>query len=68
MCRSQSWDDAGVDSKHLTLLGWALFALSGVFFLIDAIESQDKTALGSAVTWIIGVACFLVVLRRTSGE
>jgi choline-glycine betaine transporter len=57
-----------VQVKHWVLLGWALFALSGVFFLIDAIESGDKTALGSAITWIIGVGCFLVVYRGTPEE
>jgi len=57
-----------VEVKHWVLLGWALFALSGVFFLIDAIESGDKTALGSAITWILGVGCFLVVYRGTPEE
>jgi hypothetical protein len=46
------------------LLGWLMFAISGVFFLVDAIESGDKTALGSAITWIVGVAFFVFAGRK----
>lgn len=41
------------------LLGWLMFTISGLFFLADAIESGDKTALGSAITWLLGVVIFL---------
>jgi hypothetical protein len=52
-----------VSSKTLVLIGWLLFTVSGVFFLIDALESGDKTALGSALTWIIGVFFFVAAGR-----
>lgn len=41
-----------------------LFALSGVFFLIDALESGDLTALGAAITWLLGVGLFLMAGRK----
>lgn len=49
-----------MNSRSLVLVGWALFFLSGVFFLIDALESGDKTALASAVTWLLGVGAFVL--------
>ncbi len=45
-----------------------LFTLSGVFFLIDALESGDKTALGSALTWIVGVFFFIWSAQVTDDE
>ncbi len=48
-------------NRTWALMGWSMFLLSGFFFLADAIESGDKTALGSAITWIVGVGCFLVI-------
>lgn len=44
--------------RRLIVLGWIMFTLSGLFFLSDALESGDKTALGSAITWLVGVAFF----------
>ena len=52
-------DDATVKSSHLVLAGWLLFLVSGVFFLIDALETGDRTALGSALTWLVGVVFFV---------
>ena len=48
---------------HWTLLGWLMFTISGFFFLADAIETGDKTALGSAITWLVGVVFFLLATR-----
>ena len=56
-----------VSSKTLVLIGWLLFTVSGVFFLIDALESGDKTAIGSALTWIVGVL-FFIAAGRTAPE
>lgn len=42
-----------------------MFTISGFFFLSDALEAGDKTALGSAFTWLGGVLFFL---RSMSGE
>lgn len=53
-----------MDSRQWALLGWALFFFSGVFFLIDALESGDKTALASALTWLLGVGAFLLAGGR----
>lgn len=52
-------EDALVNAKRLALIGWGLFTVSGVFFLIDALESGDKTALGSALTWLAGIVFFV---------
>jgi len=57
-----------LDSKRLALIGWILFTVSGVFFLIDALESGDKTALGSALTWIVGVLFFIWSGQITDDE
>lgn len=48
-----------MDAKKFELMGWFLFLVSGVFFLADALESGDKTALGSAITWMLGVGFFI---------
>ena len=37
-----------------------MFALSGVFFLVPAIQNTDFWSLGAAITWLIGVALFLL--------
>lgn len=57
-----------MSSHRLQLLGWLLFALSGLFFLTDAVETGDKTALGAAITWLVGVVAFLMAGRRDSDE
>lgn len=50
------------------MTGWLLFTISGIFFLIDALESGDKTALGSAVTWLVGVVFFVAAGRIGRAE
>ncbi len=57
-----------MSSKNLVLIGWLLFTVSGAFFLIDALESGDKTALGSALTWIVGVLFFIAAGRAEPEE
>jgi hypothetical protein len=57
-----------VSSKTLVLIGWLLFTVSGVFFLIDALETGDKTALASALTWIVGVLFFIAAGRAKPEE
>lgn len=44
-------------------IGWFCFFLSGLFFLSDAIDSGDKTALGSAITWLVGIGVFIAASR-----
>lgn len=47
-------------------VGWFLFALSGLFFLSDALDSGDRTAMASAVTWLAGIVFFLIGSRRST--
>lgn len=44
-------------------IGWFCFFLSGLFFLSDALDSGDKTALGSAITWLVGIGFFMAGSR-----
>lgn len=37
-----------------------MFAISGLFFLVPAIRNADFWSIGAAVTWLIGVVCFLL--------
>ena len=57
-----------MNENRLQLLGWMLFAVSGVFFLIDALESGDKTALVSAITWLLGIGFFLLKSKAPSDD
>lgn len=50
--------------KHWQLAGWVMFAASGVFFTISAIKNGDWLGMGSAATWLIGVAFFLMGERE----
>ena len=52
-------------SHRWILLGWLMFTISGFFFLSDALETGDKTALGSAITWLLGVVFFLRGIPKT---
>ena len=49
-----------MSNRGLATAGWAMFALSGVFFLVPAIQNRDVWSLGAAITWLIGVALFLL--------
>jgi hypothetical protein len=40
-----------------------MFAISGVFFLVPAVQSGDVWALGAAITWLIGVLLFMIDAR-----
>ena len=44
-------------------VGWFFFFLSGLFFLSDALDSGDRTALGAAITWIVGIGFFIAGSR-----
>jgi hypothetical protein len=50
------------------MIGWLMFTVSGLFFLIDALETGDKTALASAITWLLGVGFFLVKSKAPDDE
>ena len=40
--------------------GWAMFTLSGVFFLIVAIQNGDWMSGAGAVVWMMGCLAFLI--------
>ena len=46
------------------LIGWALFAASGVVFLIAALREGDRLLVWGSITWLAGVAAFLTGYRR----
>jgi len=41
------------------LTAWMMFGLSGVFFLVPAVQNVDWWSIAAAVTWLIGVGLFL---------
>ena len=57
-----------MSANQWAYLGWMMFTLSGVFFLIDALETGDKTAIGAAVTRLVGIVFFLVAMKDDSPE
>ncbi len=46
------------------LAGWVLFSVSGVLFLVAALRAGDALLLWGSITWLAGVAAFLVGLGR----
>jgi hypothetical protein len=40
--------------------GWTMFTLSGVFFLIVAIQNGDWLTGAGAVVWMLGCLAFLL--------
>ena len=48
-----------MSSRNAVLVGWGLFTVSGVFFLVGSIRERDWLGLGAAITWIVGVALFV---------
>ncbi len=54
-----------MDDGRYSSIGWTLFAVSGVFFLIVAVRDADGLVLTSAVAWLLGVAAFLLGHRRS---
>jgi len=52
--------------KHWQLAGWGMFAASGAFFTISAVKDGDWLGIGAAVTWLIGVAFFLLGERENA--
>ena len=46
------------------LIGWCLFTVSGVMFLVAALRAGDALLLWGSITWLAGVAFFLAGHRR----
>ncbi|MGI9605872.1 MAG: hypothetical protein ACR2P0_07000 [Acidimicrobiales bacterium] len=53
-----------MSADRLISWGWILFAVSGIFFLADALESGDLTSLAAAISWLVGVALFMAANRH----
>lgn len=46
------------------LAGWALFAVSGVVFLIAALQDGNTLLAWGCIAWLAGAAAFLTGYRR----
>ena len=46
------------------VIGWGLFTVSGVMFLIAALRAGDALLLWGSITWLAGVGFFLAGIRR----
>ncbi len=53
-----------MSGNRFVLAGWGLFTGSGVLFLISALRAGDPLLLWGSITWLVGVAAFLVGLGR----
>jgi hypothetical protein len=49
--------------SQFEVAGWALFSVSGVLFLVAAIRAGDPLLLWGSITWLLGVALFLIGVR-----
>lgn len=45
------------------VVGWGLFTVSGVMFLIAALRAGDALLLWGSITWLAGVGFFLAGIR-----
>ncbi|MCY4371840.1 MAG: hypothetical protein OXF41_21020 [bacterium] len=41
------------------LIGWVLFTISGIVFLLAALRDGDILLLWGSITWLVGVVFFL---------
>lgn len=48
-----------MSSSTLTRLGWILFAVSGVLFLVPAMRAGDRWTATGCIIWLVAVAIFL---------
>ncbi|WP_420431184.1 hypothetical protein [Candidatus Poriferisocius sp.] len=55
-----------MSGNRFDLAGWGLFTVSGVVFLIAALRDGDALLLWGSITWLAGVAFFLVGLKGRS--
>ena len=52
---------------RLEMIGWVLFAASGVVFLISALRERDMLLAWGSIMWLVGVAVFLAGYRSREG-
>jgi hypothetical protein len=55
-------DSAG--PEHYQLAGLVGFVVSGVFFLVSAIQAGDRMMIASSVAWLVGCGLWLIPLVR----
>ena len=53
-----------MSGSRFELVGWGLFTVSGVVFLIAALRDGDSLLLWGSITWLVGVGFFLAGIRR----
>lgn len=53
-----------MNNSRLQIGGWILFSLSGAFFVISGIVNDDPWTVIGSITWLAGVALFLLSYRR----
>ncbi len=53
---------------RLVQLGWILFAISGLLFLIPALQAGDPLIIAGCILWLVAVAIFLLVDRLTARD
>ncbi len=53
-----------MNGTRLQIGGWILFSLSGIFFVITGIANDDPWTVIGSITWLCGVALFLLSYRR----
>ena len=53
-----------MSGSRFELVGWGLFTVSGIVFLIAALRDGDPLLLWGSITWLAGVAFFLAGIRR----
>lgn len=46
------------------LVGWGLFTVSGIVFLVAALRDGDMLLVWGSIAWLVGVAFFLAGYRR----
>lgn len=50
--------------RDLEPIGWMLFTISGLFFLVVGIRDGDPLVICGVVAWLIGCAIFMTMSRR----
>ncbi|MGZ0219978.1 MAG: hypothetical protein ACKVIY_13295 [Acidimicrobiales bacterium] len=50
--------------ENYQLAGLVAFVVSGVFFMISAIQAGDRLAIASSVAWLVGCGLWLIPLVR----
>ncbi|MFQ5554242.1 MAG: hypothetical protein ACE5GC_02580 [Acidimicrobiia bacterium] len=49
-------------ARRLQIAGMALFALSGVFYMVSGVRASDWWVIIGSVLWLVGVGLFTTAL------